>query len=53
MLFFPDHPGLVVFDDSPERRLRNSFEDGLLLHLLAGLFKAWGTGLLGMLYLGP
>ena len=49
----PDPPGLVVFDDSLERRPRNSSEDGLLLHPPASLFEAWGTGLLDMLYLGP
>ena len=49
----PDPPRLVVFDDSPKRHLRNSSEDGPLLHPPAGLSEAWGTGLLGMLYLGP
>ena len=42
----------MVFDDSPERHLRNSSEDDPLLHPLASLSEAWGTGLLGMLYLG-
>ena len=47
-----DSPRLVVFDDSLERHLSSSSEDGLLLHPPARLSKAWGTGLLGMLYLG-
>ena len=47
MPFFLDHPGLVVFDDSPERHPRSSFEDDLQLHPLTGLFKALQMGLLG------
>ena len=46
MLFFLDYSGLVVFDDSIERHLRSSSEDGLQLRPLTGLFEAWGTGLL-------
>ena len=44
MLFFLDHPGLVVFNDSLERHPRSSSEDGLQLHPLIGLSEAWGTG---------
>ena len=46
MLFFLDHPGLVVFDDSLERHPRNSSEDGLQLCPLTSLFEALGTSLL-------
>ena len=45
MLFFLDHSRLEVFDDSLERHLRSSSEDGLQLRPLTGLSKAWGTGL--------
>ena len=51
MLFFLDHSGLVVFDDSLERRLRSSSKDGLRLLRPTGLSKAWGTGLSDTLYL--
>ena len=44
MLFFLDHPGLVVFDDSLKRHPRSSSEDSLQLHPLIGLSKALGTG---------
>ena len=47
MLLSLDHSRLVVFDDSLERHLRSSFEDGLQLRLLTGLSEAWGMGLLG------
>ena len=39
MMFFLDHSGLVVFDDSLERHLGSSFEDSLQLHPLTGLFE--------------
>ena len=42
-----DHPGLEVFDSSPERQPRSSFEDGLQLHPLTSLSEALGMGLLG------
>ena len=41
MLFFLDHPWLVEFDDSLEKHPRNSSEDGLQLHPLTGLSRAW------------
>jgi len=48
MLFFLDHPRLVVFDDSLEKHLGRSSKDGLQLHPLTGLSEAWGMGLLDM-----
>ena len=48
MLFFLDHSGLVVFDDSLERHLRSSSKDGLQLRPLTGLSEAGGTGLSDM-----
>ena len=47
MLFSLDYSGLVVYDDSLERHLRNSSDDGLLLRLLTSLSEAWGMGLSG------
>ena len=47
---FPDHPEQIVSDDSLERRLKTSFEDGLQLHPLVDLSKAWEKDLLGKLY---
>ena len=46
MLFFLNHPRLVVFDDSLKRHPKSSSEDGLQLHPLTSLSMAWGTGLL-------
>ena len=48
MLFFLDHPRLVVFNDSLERHPRSSSKDGLQLHPLTGLSEALGTGLSDM-----
>ena len=46
MLFFLDHPGLVVFDDCLKMHLRSSSEGGLQLHPLTDLSEAWETGFL-------
>ena len=45
MLSSSNLPKLVVSDGIFRRRLRNSFEDGLPLHLPASLFEAWERGL--------
>ena len=37
MMFFLDHSGLVVFNDSLERHLGSSSEDSLQLRPLTGL----------------
>ena len=40
MPFFLDHLKLVVFDDSLERHLRSSSDNGLQLHPLSSLSEA-------------
>ena len=49
MLSFPDHPEPVVFSGIPRRHPKSSSKDGLLLHPLSSLSKAWGKDLLDML----
>ena len=50
MQSFLDCLGQVVSDDTLERRLRNSSEDGPSLHPPIGLFEAEGRGPLGRPY---